>query len=109
MGKELCEMNAIGGGAKSDLWCQIKADVYGKEIIALEESEGGIVGAAMLTFSGVTGESVASLGKRWLRVRKSFTPDASCQETYEKQYSLFKTFHEILQEAFARYREEDRK
>ena len=108
-GKELCEMNAIGGGAKSDLWCQIKADVYGKEIIALEESEGGIVGAAMLAFSGITRESVASLGKRWLRVRKSFTPDASCQETYEKQYSLFKAFHEILQEAFARYREEDQK
>jgi len=43
-----------GGGAKSALWCQMKADIYEKEIMTLRETEGGIIGAAMLTFSGVT-------------------------------------------------------
>lgn len=102
---EIREMNAIGGGARSDLWCQIKADIYGKDIVALEESEGGIMGAAMLTFSGVTGESVGSFGKKWLKVRRRFCPNSSCGEIYEKQYSLFKEFHGLFQEAFSKYRE----
>ena len=104
-GREIRQMNAIGGGARSDLWCQIKADIYGKEIVALEESEGGIMGAAMLAFSGVTGESVDSFEKRWLKVRRRFSPNSSCREIYEKQYSLFKEFHELFQEAFGKYRE----
>ncbi|MGQ9473099.1 MAG: xylulokinase [Candidatus Caldatribacteriaceae bacterium] len=106
-GREIKTVNAIGGGAKSDLWCQIKADIYGKEIVALEESEGGVMGVAMLTFSGVTGESIASISERWLKIRKRFLPEPSSYVVYHNQYSLFKTFHDLFQEAFAKYRGED--
>ncbi|MGQ9622583.1 MAG: xylulokinase [Candidatus Caldatribacteriaceae bacterium] len=106
-GEKIQEMQAIGGGAKSPLWCQIKADIYGKDILSFKEAEGGIIGAAMLAFSGVTGEEVSSLGKRWLKVQRRYTPIAENQKVYEKQYALFREFHDLFQTAFEKYRREE--
>ncbi|MEN3203391.1 MAG: FGGY family carbohydrate kinase [Atribacterota bacterium] len=105
-GKTLERMYAIGGGAKSDLWCQIKADIYGKEVITLQETEGGIMGAAMLAFSGVTGEEVSSIGERWLHEKKHYIPSPENALVYRKQYTLFREFHDLLQPLFERYRRE---
>jgi len=41
-----------GGGANSDLWSQIKADIYQKKVATFETSEGGILGAAILAGVG---------------------------------------------------------
>lgn len=105
-GKTIERMYAIGGGAKSDLWCQIKADIYGKEVVTLQETEGGIMGAAMLAFSGVTGEEVSSIGKRWLHEKKRYIPSPENALVYRKQYTLFLEFHDLLQPLFERYRRE---
>lgn len=106
-GRTIERMYAIGGGAKSDLWCQIKADIYGKEIITLQETEGGIIGAAMLAFSGVTGEEVSSIGRRWLHEKKRYIPLSEHSSVYHKQYVLFREFHGLLQPIFDRYRREE--
>ncbi|MBC7217873.1 MAG: hypothetical protein H5U36_07010, partial [Candidatus Caldatribacterium sp.] len=105
-GRNIEEMYAIGGGAKSSLWCQIKADIYEKPIVTLKETEGGIMGAAMLAFSGVTQEPVPSLGKRWLHVEERFTPSPESRAVYRRQYALFREFHDLFQAAFERYRKE---
>lgn len=105
-GRPIQEVYAIGGGAKSTLWCQIKADIYEKEIMTLRETEGGIIGAAMLTFSGVTGEDIPSLGKQWLHVARRFTPSLENRAVYCKQYVLFKELHDFFQQAFEKYRKE---
>lgn len=105
-GRTVEKMHAIGGGAKSDLWCQIKADIYGKEVVTLRETEGGIMGAAMLAFSGVTGEEVSSIGRRWLHEEKRYVPSPESVSVYREQYALFREFHDLLQPIFERYRKE---
>ncbi len=47
---------ASGGGAKADLWLQIKAAIYDRPILIPEEAECGLVGCATLA-SVATGES----------------------------------------------------
>jgi xylulokinase len=42
-----------GGGARSDVWRQIQADVYGHEIEMIEAEEGAAYGAAILAGVGV--------------------------------------------------------
>jgi len=42
-----------GGGARSPLWQQIQADVYGQPVELLEAEEGGAFGAALLAGTGV--------------------------------------------------------
>ena len=41
-----------GGGAYSDLWSQIKADIYEKPVVTFENAEGGLLGAAILAGAG---------------------------------------------------------
>jgi xylulokinase len=53
-----------GGGARSSLWRQIQADVYGHEVEIVEAEEGAAYGAAILAGVGA---------KRWPSV------DAACQ------------------------------
>lgn len=49
-------MISMGGGAKSAVWCRIKADITGMEVHALKESETASIGAAMLCKMGLDGQ-----------------------------------------------------
>lgn len=68
---------AIGGGAKSDLWCQILADISGRDVKRLETVEASSLGAAMAAakcaswFKTVPEASAAMAGKpaKTFRVR----------------------------------------
>jgi xylulokinase len=48
LGSTIARARLIGGGARSALWCQIRADLIGRPIEALTESDASAVGAAVL-------------------------------------------------------------
>ncbi len=48
LGVECSEIRSMGGGAKSSLWCQIKADMCGKKIVTLKNEETACLGSAIL-------------------------------------------------------------
>ncbi len=92
-----------GGGAYSDLWSQIKADIYGKKVAVFENSEGGILGSAILAGVGVgLYPDSASAAERCLRVAKSFEPRSQHSRRYEAMFSLFKDLHDRMQEPYNR-------
>jgi sugar (pentulose or hexulose) kinase len=43
---------AVGGGSRSDLWCQILADASGRDVKRLETAEASALGAAMAASKG---------------------------------------------------------
>jgi sugar (pentulose or hexulose) kinase len=45
----------VGGGSKSDLWCQILADASGRDVKRLETAEASALGAAMAAAKGQAG------------------------------------------------------
>lgn len=47
-GRPLSEVRAMGGGAKSDLWVSIKADVLGVPVVRLQQSEAALLGNALV-------------------------------------------------------------
>ncbi len=51
-GREMKEFTSIGGGAKSETWAQIKADITGKDIKILDMNDMAPIGAALLGRSG---------------------------------------------------------
>ncbi len=63
MGVPVRSIRLGGGGARSALWRQIQADVYGHEVEVLEAEEGAAYGAAIL--AGVGSRSV-EFGRRRL-------------------------------------------
>lgn len=100
-GNQVDRVYTIGGGARSDLWSQIKADIYQRPVYTFEASEGGILGAAILAGVGAgVYPDVRSAAEQCLRLDKTFAPKPSCSERYDYLYDLFINIHDRLQEPF---------
>src|SRR5690606_8659248 len=75
-GRRASALAACGGGANSDLWCQVKADVLGRPLRRSAERKAGGLGAALLAGRAVgAGASVGELVARMVRVEREFVPD----------------------------------
>lgn len=82
---------SMGGGSKSDIWCQIKADVTGLKVHTLQESETASVGAAMLCAIGLS-EKNPLTEAAGVPVKKVYLPGEEEREKYRKgfeQYSWY--------------------
>ena len=53
LGLNVEEIRAMGGGANSPLWCQMKADMTGKRLVTLKNKETACLGSAILAAVGV--------------------------------------------------------
>ena len=53
LGLEVDEIRAMGGGANSPLWCQMKADMTGKKLVTLKNKETACLGSAILAAVGI--------------------------------------------------------
>ena len=89
------KFNAIGGGSRSDRWCQTKADVTGLPVDALDVSEAGCLGVAMLA-GAATGvwpsldEAIAQL----VRPRKTFQPDPDSRKLYDRGFDVYRRLYD---------------
>jgi xylulokinase len=81
----------VGGGAKSDLWCQIVADASGRDVKRLETVEASALGAAMAAATGAgwfaSIEEAASAMSG--RVSCSFRPNAKSYARYSELLSIY--------------------
>ncbi|MBE3580996.1 MAG: hypothetical protein IMW96_05095 [Thermoanaerobacteraceae bacterium] len=100
-GVHIEEVRFVGGGARSPLWGQIKADIYDCPVVAVEQFEGGALGAAILAGAGVgMFKDPAEAAEEMIKVRWQFRPDPERARIYKSYYSLFKRLHDLLQPLF---------
>ncbi len=72
------EIRSMGGGASSPLWCQIKADMTGKDIAILENNETACLGSAILAGVGVgIFSDVATVCKNLVKIKKIYKPSGT--------------------------------
>jgi len=92
-------LHAIGGGAKSEKWLQIKADITGRRFISLEISDAGCLGAAILA-GKATGvySSFEEAIQNLVRYKKVFSPQERKRKEYEKKYRTYKKLYRSLRE-----------
>jgi xylulokinase len=98
-GIALRELRAIGGGAKSPLWLQTKADIFGKPVVAMDVSEAACLGVAIL--AGVaTGvfPSVEAGTAQMVRVKRTYQPDMEKHERYMEKAQVFARVYPALAE-----------
>ncbi len=103
LGAEVQAVRASGGGARSGLWRDILAGVFGRPITTLQTQEGSAYGAALLAMVG-TG-AYASVGEACaaaIRERDRVTPDKRLAEAYGRSYALFREFYPALKAMFHR-------
>ena len=90
-----------GGGARSKLWRQIQADVYGHAVDIVHAEEGAAYGAALL--AGVGGnlwESVDGACANVVRVIGRIPPDAAAVKVLEPLYRSYRALYPALHKVF---------
>lgn len=88
-GVQFERLYACGGGAKSAVWLQIKADVLGCDIIPVQAEENGAMGSAILGIAAVTGKSVFEVAKPFWRYGATVTPNPENQKIYDEKYARY--------------------
>lgn len=99
MGIDCSEFVATGGGARSDRWLQIKADVFGVPFVRPKVTEGSLLGAAML--AGIsTGryntarEAISAHVKR----DRLFEPDQARHAQYRAKAAYYRRLFPLIRE-----------
>lgn len=97
-GKNVNSITSIGGGAKSDFWLQLQADVFNAEIRKLEHEEGPSMGAAIIAAFGLGWfESIEACTNKWIKISQVFTPNLKSYEQYEKYYQVYQMIYSQTQ------------
>ncbi len=90
-------LNATGGGARSKVWMQMKADMLNLPITALETVDAGTVGSAMLT--GVAVGHFGSLTEAasvMVKETVTYEPREKQHEKYMEIYERYKKLYEAV-------------
>ncbi|ALV06910.1 xylulokinase [Roseateles depolymerans] len=96
LGRSPGTIAAVGGGAQSDVWCQILADVTGQPIRQLAQPiQANAIGAAFLGAIGI-GERRFDDLPELRRTRRVYEPAASLSRLYTDQFETFKEVRQRL-------------
>ncbi len=89
-GVHIDRLRCTGGGSKSPVWLQIKADITGLETVTLNVTESGCLAAALL--GGVAAGEYADLNDALagiVREQRSYEPNARQHETYLELFAIY--------------------
>jgi xylulokinase len=101
LGVPIEQVRASGGGAKSPLWRQIQADVFGTELVLINVTEGAAMGAALLAGVGAgMYTDVREAVDAAIHVTSSTKPDPTASALYEREYPLYQSLYPALKPAF---------
>jgi len=90
MGVPVRNIRLGGGGARSPLWRQIQADVYGREVEVLEAEEGAAYGAAILAGVGAgVWSSVDTACSEVVKVAQRVAPQPAVVERMNASYAAY--------------------
>jgi xylulokinase len=86
-----------GGGARSKLWRQIQADIYGQQVEIVEAEEGAAYGAAILAGVGAKAwPSVDAACDAVVRVAGSVSPNSEDSRVMEKAYAAYRRLYPAM-------------
>jgi xylulokinase len=86
-----------GGGARSPLWRQVQADVYGRAVEVLEAEEGAAYGAALLAGVGAgIWSTVDDACAQAVRVASRIDPAIEAVEIMNTRYEAFRALYPSL-------------
>lgn len=100
-GIKIDEIRSIGGGSKSELWNQIKADVLGLPIAILKDSSGAAVGDAYLAGVGAgVFSNIKDVINSNVSIENRYLPNKAHHDYYQERYARFRNLYESLKSEF---------
>ncbi len=92
---------SMGGGAKSGLWNQIKADITGLELLIPENTETALLGAAIIAGMGIgVYEDFGSATSKVASIGKKYSPDSENKSIYDIAYKKYVELYDKVKDFF---------
>jgi xylulokinase len=97
LGVSINELHAVGGGAKSDLWLQLKADICQIPLRVPQVTEAACLGAALLAgvAAGVYTDYEAAV-EQTVQLHRRIEPQTDNCAAYDKKYQLYRQVYPTL-------------
>ena len=101
-GNKIEKFSSIGGGAKSAVWAQIKADITGRTIEVLDMHDMAPVGAGLLAGvgAGVFKDVYEAADRVEKKVYRVFEPDHSHDAVYARRFETYLKLYPALKDTF---------
>jgi len=101
LGLEIRQIRASGGGARSDLWRQILADVFDTELVVINVTEGAAYGAALLAGVGAgVYKDVSEACRQTIEVVQRTEPVKKNAALYQEFYPVYRSLYGALKPGF---------
>jgi sugar (pentulose or hexulose) kinase len=103
LGLRVSEIRGLGGGSRSAVWNQIKADLTGRPVLTMQNEEAACLGAAIVAGVGVgLFPSLAEACAHMVQVKGRHEPDPAHAQVYAEHYAKYVGLYDSLTGMFAR-------
>ncbi|WP_082613287.1 xylulokinase [Bosea sp. Root483D1] len=97
LGRAATEIRFGGGAAANPVWSQVKADLCGRPVVVAASKEPGLLGAAIVAFTGLGRfVSLAEAQEALVIVARRFEPDPALKPAYDALFALFRRAEDVL-------------
>jgi len=84
-----------GGGTASDVWCQIRANMLGREMLRMQAQDAGAVGAMVMAGVGAgVMRDLASAASMLVPVDRRFLPVPAMRGLADRRYAIWKDLYQ---------------
>jgi xylulokinase len=97
-GVAIRELRAVGGGARSAAWMQLKADIFNRPVARLAVTEAGCLGVAMLAHAAHSGTALKTLAREWIAAERHFEPNRARATRYEEIFARYRKLYPALRD-----------
>ncbi len=90
-------LTIAGGGARSDIWCQIRADIVGRPLKRVANLDSGVLGAALLAGvgAGLYG-NIADAAASLVTIDRRFEPDEDRRQRHAFSFAKYRELYAQL-------------
>jgi xylulokinase len=102
LGRTVPSIRLVGGGATSDLWCRIMADILGRPAMQVDApAQANARGAAFIAAVGLGEMSFADVPSL-VHARSVYEPDAKTVALYTDRYERFREIYDGMRKVYRR-------
>lgn len=106
LGRRVSSINLVGGGAQSDVWCQVLADVLDREIRQVQDPlYANARGAAWIAAAGlgeISFEDVPGL----VQFERTYAPQPALRALYDERFGVFMQIYRQMKPVYHRLNKE---
>ena len=95
------EIRLSGGGARSEFWRQLQADVYGQQVVTINAEEGPAYGVALLAAAGTGAyKDVVEACAATISVTTQTKTQPKARRTYDAAHAVYQQLYRSLKADF---------